>query len=222
MVWLSPTPGLPCVPGRVGALTCPKKRKGSRKVRPLHIQDWKPSAKDEGLLRTCSQGQDGAELQRPGQGGSVAIPCLAEALQGTTGAGSVGGPWQVSYPWGQEGVGGKEEGAPVGLPSARAGLQRLHWGDAGCVCGIFSDASTHKPRSDLGTKTTTTIASNRNTAPAEPSTGLALGGGLLSEAEVTACPAVQDNLREDLGLPTVRSMLCLSPSARSRYKHPLW
>lgn len=22
--------------------------------------------------------------------------------------------------------------------------------------------------------------------------------------------------------PTVRSMLCLSPSARSRYKHPLW
>lgn len=82
-------------------LTCPKKRKGSRKVRPLHIQDWKPSAKDEGLLRTpplAHGGQDGPELQRPGQGGSVAIPCPAEALQGTTGAGRVGGLRQVSYP----------------------------------------------------------------------------------------------------------------------------
>lgn len=37
-------------------LTCPKKRKGSRNVRPLHIQDWKPSAEDEGLLRTRSLG----------------------------------------------------------------------------------------------------------------------------------------------------------------------
>lgn len=36
------------------ALTCPKKRKGSRNVRPRHIQDWKPSAEDEGLLRARS------------------------------------------------------------------------------------------------------------------------------------------------------------------------
>lgn len=35
-----------------GSLTCPKKRKGSRNVRPLHIQDWKPSAKDEVSVRT--------------------------------------------------------------------------------------------------------------------------------------------------------------------------
>lgn len=36
----------------------------------------------------------------------------------------------------------------MGLPSVRAGLQRLRWGDAGYVCGIFSDATTHKPQSD--------------------------------------------------------------------------
>lgn len=45
-------------------LTCPKKRKGSRKVRPRHIQDWKPSAgaqrgREDPSLRARARGKDG-------------------------------------------------------------------------------------------------------------------------------------------------------------------
>lgn len=45
-------------------LTCPKKRKGSRKVRPRHIQDWKPSAgaqrgREDPSLRARARSKDG-------------------------------------------------------------------------------------------------------------------------------------------------------------------
>lgn len=43
-------------------LTCPKKRKGSRNVRPRHIQDWKPSAgaqrAEDPSLRPRARGKD--------------------------------------------------------------------------------------------------------------------------------------------------------------------
>lgn len=66
------------------ALTCPKKRKGSRNVRPRHIQDWKPSAEDEGLLRARSlRGRVEPSSRAQGQGGSVAVS-LTEAPKAHT------------------------------------------------------------------------------------------------------------------------------------------
>ena len=45
-------------------LTCPKKRKGSRNVRPRHIQDWKPSVgaqrAEDPSLRSRARGKDTA------------------------------------------------------------------------------------------------------------------------------------------------------------------
>lgn len=50
-------------------------------MRPLHIQDWKPSAKEEGLRENMpAGGRDGAQLLGHGQGGLVATPCLAEEV----------------------------------------------------------------------------------------------------------------------------------------------
>lgn len=67
-----------------GGLTCPKKRKGSRNVRPLHIQDWKPSAKDEGFCEepgwAAGEGMEPSSSRRGGQGGSEPTPCLAEEV----------------------------------------------------------------------------------------------------------------------------------------------
>lgn len=64
-----------------GSLTCPKKRKGSRNVRPLHIQDWKPSAKDEVSVRTWKGLVDRGSLLQPWRtGGSVPTPCQAEEV----------------------------------------------------------------------------------------------------------------------------------------------
>lgn len=66
------------------SLTCPKKRKGSRNVRPLHIQDWKPSAKDKGFCEALEwaggEGMEPSSSRGGGQGGSVPTLCLAEGI----------------------------------------------------------------------------------------------------------------------------------------------
>lgn len=49
-------------------LTCPKKRKGSRNVRPRHIQDWKPSA---GAQRQRTRHSDPGPEARTGPPGSL-------------------------------------------------------------------------------------------------------------------------------------------------------